>query len=123
MIFNYFRKRGKSFVYAFSGIRDVINGEPNAKIHLFFTAAAIFCGIFFHISKIEWCLISIVIGFVWSAEIFNTSIENTVDLYTLEYHEKARRAKDMAAGAVLIAAATSVVVGLIIFLPKFLSIF
>lgn len=79
-------------------------------------------GFFFGISKLEWLIIILVIGMVISAEIFNTSIEILTDLVSPEENKKAGRVKDLAAGAVLVSAIAAVVLGLLIFLPKILSL-
>ena len=123
MISEKLRARGRSFRHAFDGIFCLWKEEPNTRIHLFFTVAAVFCGFFFRISMTEWLAVILLVGGVWSAETFNSAIERCVDLTTTEKHPLAKAAKDLAAGAVLLLAFTSVVVGVIIFLPKFLALF
>lgn len=115
-----FKKRIKSFGYAFNGIFELIKTEPNARIHSLATIIALFMGYMLHISKLEWCAILIVIALVWATEAINTVVENIVDHLFTEYHETARIAKDIAAGAVLISAIIALACGLIIFLPKLL---
>ena len=83
----------------------------------------IIMGIILRISKIEWIICIILFGFVISLELVNTAIENVVDLVTMEKNPKAKIAKDVSAAAVLIAAITSAIIGLIIFIPKFICIF
>jgi len=117
------RKRILSFRFAFKGILKLIKSEPNAMIHLIATIIAIACGFIFMISGSEWCAIFIVIGLVWAAESFNTVIEKLVDHLFPEFHETARVTKDIAAGAVLICAIISVIVGLIVFLPRVIEAF
>jgi diacylglycerol kinase (ATP) len=117
------KRRFQSFGFAFKGIFELVKSEPNARIHLFATFCALFCGFIFKISESEWCAILIVIGLVWAAEAFNTVVEKLVDHLFPEFHETARVTKDIAAGAVLICAIISVIVGLIIFLPKFIIFF
>ena len=112
----------KSFGYAFTGIYDLLRSEPNTRIHLLATVCALIAGILFRISKTEWCIILIVIALVWAAEAFNTVIEKLTDHLFPEYHEKARFAKDISAGAVLVCAMAALVCGLIIFVPKLLLI-
>lgn len=92
-------------------------------IHLLATVCVVIAGFLFKISGAEWCAIFIVIGLVWSAEAFNTVIEKLVDHLFPEYHETARVAKDVAAGAVLICSIIAAIVGLIVFLPKLLHYF
>jgi len=119
---NGFHKRIKSFSYAFKGLYDLVKSEPNARIHLVATIAAVSAGIFFRISNVEWCIILIVIALVWAAEAINTVIEKLVDHLFPEYHETARIVKDIAAGAVLVCAIVALICGLIVFLPKLVSI-
>ncbi len=115
-------KRLKSFKYAFTGIYELVKSEPNARIHLIATIAAVAAGFFLRISNGEWCVILIVIALVWAAEAFNTIIEKLVDHLFPEYHETARVVKDVAAGAVLVCALVALACGVIVFLPKLISI-
>lgn len=112
-----------SFKYAFEGVFTALKTEKNMKIHIIIMILVIIFGIILKINKIEWIICIILFGFVISLELINTSIENTVDLITIEKNQKAKIAKDVAAGAVLIAAITSVIAGLIIFVPKIISLF
>ena len=107
-----------SFKYAFEGIFTALKAEKNMKIHFIIMILVIILGIILKISRIEWIICIILFGFVISLELINTAIENTVDLITQEKNPKAKIAKDVSAGAVLIAAITAVVVGFIIFVPK-----
>jgi diacylglycerol kinase len=112
----------KSFGYAFKGIYDLLRLEPNSRIHLLATVCALIAGILLRISRSEWCIILIVIALVWAAEAFNTAIEKLTDHLFPEYNETARFAKDVAAGAVLVCAMAALVCGLIIFIPKLMSV-
>ena len=107
-----------SFKYAFEGIFTAFKAEKNMKIHFIIMLLVIILGIMLKISSVEWIICIILFGFVISLELVNTAIENTVDLITQEKHPKAKIAKDVAAGAVLVAAITAVIIGLIIFVPK-----
>ena len=113
----FFRTRGKSFQYAFSGLRYALRTQKNSWIHLFFTIAAICAGVLLKITALEWTVIIFCIGLVWLAELLNTALETAVDLFCPEYHPLAKVVKDVAAGAVLVAALISLVIGLIIFGP------
>lgn len=104
------------------GIFYAICRERNIKIQLVFAILAIICGIITSISYIEWCIVVIVIFMVLSAELFNTAIETAIDLYTQEYNELAKIAKDVSSGAVLLTAFCSVIIGIIIFLPKIINL-
>jgi len=106
-----------SFSYALQGLREAFFSERNLQIHFFFSVIVIFCGFLFHITKVEWLIVLLLFGGMFSIEMLNTAIEKVVDLVTDEYHPLAKKAKDIAAGAVLIYAIISIIVGLIIFLP------
>lgn len=117
-----FRKRALSFKFAFNGLKAFFKNEHNSWIH---ACAAIFCiiaGFYFKITVTEWCLLVFAIGLVFIAEIINSAIENAVDLFSMQYSKKAESAKDMAAAGVLTAAIVSVIIGIIIFLPKILNL-
>lgn len=117
------RKRINSFKYAFAGIYDLFKTQPNAWIHLIAAITVITLGFFFSISTTEWCLLVFAITLVISAEAFNTALEHITDLVSPDYHELAGRTKDVAAAGVLIAAMGTIVLGIIIFLPKFQAYF
>lgn len=112
----------KSILLAFSGILEVIKTERNIKIHLLATIAVIFLGLFLGISKIEWLIIILIIAAVFVAEIFNSTTEEICNLLkrenNLDYQET-KFIRDVSAGAVLILALASVIIGAIIFLPYF----
>ena len=110
--------RLKSFEYAWSGIRQVFRSEHNMWIHLSLAIIAIALGIFLKIPSTEWMALIIVIALVLVAELFNTAMEKTMDFITGETHPVVRQIKDIAAGAVLMAAAAAVIVGCLIFIPK-----
>ena len=112
-----------SFKFAYEGILVSLKEEQNFKIHVLIMLLVIIMGIILKISKIEWIICMILFGFVISLELVNTAIENVVDLVTMEQNPKAKIAKDVSAAAVLIAAITSAIIGLIIFIPKFICIF
>lgn len=91
--------------------------EPNLKFHFIAGLLVIIISIFLKISRQDWMVIIFLIGFVISVELTNTAIEAVVDAFTAKEHPGAKLAKDIAAGAVLVAAITSAVLGIIIFLP------
>lgn len=107
-----------SFKYAFEGIISALKTEKNMKIHVLIMMLVIIFGIILKISKIEWIICIVLFGLVISLELINTAIENVVDLITQEINPKAKIAKDVAAGAVLVSAITSAIIGLMIFVPK-----
>jgi diacylglycerol kinase len=114
--------RQAAFKHAFSGMAEVFRDEPNTRIHLVGSLLAVAFGLWFRLAPLEWSAIAIAIGMVWTAELLNTAIEAAVDMITEEYDERARKAKDLAAGGVLTAAATAVCIGLLVFGPKLLAL-
>ena len=100
----------------------MFKNEHNAQIHLTAMGVVVLVGILLKINYTEWCFVAFAIGFVLSAEAFNTAIEALVDLVSPEYNKKAGLVKDVAAGGVLIAALTSVVIGCVVFGRKILLI-
>ena len=111
-----------SFKYAFQGIASAFKTERNMKIHVTAVVLVTIAGLFFKISKIEWMICIILFGMVISLELANTAIETTVDIMP-EKNEKAKLAKDIAAGAVLVCAFISVIIGGMIFVPKICMFF
>ena len=112
----------KSFKYAVSGVVYGMKTQRNIIIQLCFAVLAIFLGAFLKISKLEWIVIIFTIMFVIFAEMINTAVETVIDLITEEYNKKAKIAKDVAAGAVLISAINAICMGLIIYLDKILAL-
>lgn len=104
-----------SFKYAYEGIVAALREEPKLIFH--FLAGIIVLGLsfFLKISKFDWIIIIFLIGFVISIELTNTALEAVVDHFTQNSHPGAKLAKDISAGAVLVAAITSVIIGLMIF--------
>ena len=112
--------RLQSFMYAFRGLAFLIKTQHNSWIHMIAAVLVVIAGFYFRISIAEWLFVIFAIGFVFTAELFNTAIECLVNLVSPENQDKAGRIKDIAAGAVLVASLTALVAGLIIFLPKIL---
>ena len=112
------KERGNSFTYAWDGIKAVLRTEHNTWIHLALTVAALALGFVLKISAGEFMGLIIVMTMVWTAEIFNTAIEKTMDFISKERHPQIKLVKDLAAAAVLITALSAIVVGAIIFIPK-----
>jgi len=113
-----FRATLKSFAYAFAGIKDFWQIEPNARLHLLAASIAIIAGFVLHISPVEWLFILLAITFVFVAEMFNTALEILCDKVSPEIHPLIKKIKDLAAGAVLLTALFAFITGMIIFLPK-----
>ena len=117
------KKRIDSFRFAFRGIADFVRSEANARFHLVAATAVVAAGFWFRVSPGEWLALILCIALVISLEAINTAIEHLTDLVSPNYHPLAGKAKDVAAGAVLIAAFGAVAVGLIVFLPKIGALF
>lgn len=117
------KKLKNSFKYAIEGIRSAFKTEQNLKIHFIIAVIAIILGILLKINYTEWAICFLLFGFVITSELLNTAIEVTVDLAMPEKNERAKLAKDIAAGAVLVSAIISVLVGVAIFLPKIINFF
>ncbi|WP_423336632.1 diacylglycerol kinase family protein [Neobacillus sp. 19] len=107
----------KSFMFALSGIMTALRMERNMRIHFMSSFIVLVVSFYFSITKMEWLFILFAIGGMFALELLNSAVERVVDLVTAEYHPLAKQAKDLAAGAVLVYAALSAVIGMIIFLP------
>lgn len=108
----------RSFRYAFAGIAYALQTQRNARVHLVAACLVIAAGIYFRVSAVEWAVLALTIGTVFSAEMINTVAELAVNLLTQHYHPMAKIAKDVGAGAVLVAAIAAVGVGIAIFGPR-----
>lgn len=111
-----------SFKFAFRGLSTALKNEPNFLVQIILGLIALFLGFFLKISSTEWLILILTISVVLILELVNTSIEALVDLVSPEIKEKAKTAKDVVASAVLISSISSIAVGLIIFLPKLISL-
>ena len=107
-----------SFKYAFQGILTSFKSERNMKVHFLIMFLVIILGLLYKISKVEWMICIILFSIVIAGELINTAIEITVDIAMTEKNEKAKKAKDVSAGAVLVLAIGAAIIGLIIFIPK-----
>jgi diacylglycerol kinase len=115
---NYLQRRVRSFGFAFRGIAILFFSQAHAKIHLVATILAIVLGILVQLELVEWGLLSLAITIVWVAEGMNTAIEFVVDLASPDHHVLAGKAKDVAAGAVLLASFGAIAVAGCLFVPK-----
>jgi diacylglycerol kinase (ATP) len=111
-----------SFRYAFAGLAYCFKTQRNFRVHLAIAALATSVGVLLGLSFTEWAVFGATVVLVLSAEMINTMIEALVDLVTAEYHPLAKIAKDVSAGIVLLTAIGAVAVGLLIFLPKLLTV-
>lgn len=111
-----------SFKYAFQGMFSALKTERNLKIHITIMILVIIAGIVLKISKIEWIICIILFGLVIGGEMFNSAIETVVDIAMPDINPKAKFAKDAAAGAVLVFAIASAIIGFMIFGPKLIAL-
>jgi diacylglycerol kinase (ATP) len=111
------RSRASSFGYAFAGLWHVLRSQRNAWIHAAASILVILLAALLHVASLDWAILLLAIGLVWMAEFINSALEAVVDLASPDMHPLARVGKDVGAAAVLIAAITSAVVGLIILGP------
>ena len=107
----------ESFRFAFSGLWYALRTQRNTRIHLTITAAVVVLGLFLGLSYVQWAVVTLTIGFVLVSEMLNTVAETLVDLISPGYHPLAKIVKDVTAGAVLLAAIVSIVVGLLVLGP------
>jgi len=106
-----------SFAYAFQGWHYVLRNEPNTWIHAMITVLVVILAFWLHLPARDWAVLLLAIVMVWATEFFNTAIETIVDLASPEEHPLAKAGKDVSAAAVLIAALTSILIGLLILGP------
>jgi diacylglycerol kinase len=109
----------KSFKYAFEGWWHVVRTQKNAWIHTVATILVILFSIWLKISSMGWAILLLAIGMVWLAEFLNTALEIIVDIASPKSHPSAKIAKDVGAASVLIAAVSSIIIGVIILGPPF----
>ncbi|WP_262383935.1 diacylglycerol kinase family protein [Hymenobacter lutimineralis] len=112
------RQRAASFGYAFRGVAAAMRTEVHLQFHAVATVVVLGLGWYFELTRGEWALVALAVGLVWSLELVNTAIEAVVNLVSPEYHPLAGRAKDVAAGAVLVGAVAALAVGLLVFGPR-----
>lgn len=118
-----FRARLRSFRYAFMGLRWLLREEPNSWIHLIIVLVLIPVCVVVHLSFVEWAIIVICIGLVFALELINSVIERFADKIAPGHDAEIGKIKDLAAAAVLVGAIVSAIAGLIILVPKLLSLF
>ncbi|AMM50880.1 hypothetical protein TH61_06335 [Rufibacter sp. DG15C] len=114
---SFIRQRINSFGFALKGISSAFRSEVNLRWHVLSAGLVVAVGFYFGLTTVEWALVCTAIGLVWMAELFNTAIEVVVNLVSPGPHPMAGKAKDIAAGAVLIASLTAAVIGLLVFWP------
>jgi diacylglycerol kinase (ATP) len=118
-----FTGRIRSFYHAFRGVGRMIKCQHNAWIHAAATFVVLGAGFYLRLSRADWCWIILAISIVWTAEALNTAFEFLADAASPDFHPLVRDAKDVAAGAVLITAAASSIIGALVFFPYLQHLF
>ena len=113
--------RRRSFAHAFRGVAALLASQHNAWIHALATVVVAAAGFALGVTRLEWALLALAVGGVWSAEAFNTAVEWLADVVSPDHHPLIGGAKDVAAAGVLLASAAAVGVGLLVFLPHLIS--
>jgi len=119
MILKYIRQRASSFSYAFQGILTLIRTQPNARIHLAATLIVLCGGLLLHLRDWEWISLFLCMALIWLAEAMNTALEFLADEVTREKRPLIKKAKDVAAGGVLLASIFALATGTLILLRHF----
>jgi diacylglycerol kinase len=113
----------RSVGHALRGGGTLLRTQPNARIHLVVTLAVLAAGVFWKISAVEWALVVLAFGLVWMAEALNTAVEFLADEVSLEWRERIKRAKDVAAFAVLVSAIIAAGVAIAVFGRRLSALF
>lgn len=114
------RARLKSFVYAGRGIATMLRSQHNAWVHAVATVVVAAAGVAFDVTRMEWVALVFAVVSVWTAEALNTAFEFLCDVASPEFHPMVEKAKDVAAGAVLICAIGALITAALVFAPHLL---
>ncbi|KZE40087.1 diacylglycerol kinase [Bhargavaea cecembensis] len=117
------RKLFRSFRYAWRGVLHGFGTEQNFRFHVLAALIVTCAGWMTGLSQSEWMIVVLLYGGIFALELVNTAIERIVNLVSPEHHPLAGQAKDAAAGAVLLFAVASAIIGCVIFIPKWLNLF
>ncbi len=113
------KSRLQSFGYALKGMQTLVKSEPNAVLHIIAAAIATAFGFYLNITSTEWLFVILAIVLVFAAELFNTAIEVLCNFVEPAHHPQIKKIKDLSAGAVLMLSVGALLIGLIVFIPKF----
>ncbi len=116
------KSRLQSVNYALQGVTDLLRHQHNARVHLVAAIIVVLLGLVFSVQRWEWAVLVLAIGGVWLAEAINTAVEYLADACHPEQHPLIKRAKDVAAAAVLLFSLAALVVGLLVFMPYLLRL-
>lgn len=119
----YIALRIKSFGHAGAGLVFLLKSEPHARIHLLATTLVVIAAIALDVSRQDWLWLVLAITLVWTFEAMNTAVEHLCDVVSPEHSQSVKRAKDVAAGAVLIAAIAAAIIGVCVFYPHLRALF
>jgi len=119
----YWLARYKSILFAVTGIRSFFSKEVHGRLHLILALIAIILSLFCGLNALEWLFILLSLTLVFISEMFNTCIERIMDYMNKDYDPRIKIIKDIAAGAVLIAAVFAIIVAVVILLPKLFDLF
>ena len=111
----------RSFVYAGRGLRTMLASQHNARVHAVATVTAVGMGLTVGLERMEWTVLVLAIVSVWTAEALNTAFEFLCDVASPEFHPLVEKAKNVAAGAVLICAIGAAIVGGLLFWPHVMA--
>ncbi|MBN1823811.1 MAG: diacylglycerol kinase family protein [Endomicrobiales bacterium] len=114
-IFNFIYSRFCSVRCAINGIATMIKYEHNAWIHGLATITVCAAGVYFKLTSSEWCWIVLAIAAVWTSEALNTALEFLADVASPDFHPMVEKAKDVAAGAVLVCSISAAIIGVFVF--------
>jgi len=117
-----FQSRLKSIQYAFTGLLHFFKTEHNAWLHLIATIIVSIVALVVGVTQTEAMALIFAVALVWITEILNTCIEKGMDVFTDQYHPKIKFIKDLSAGAVLVSAVVALLIGLFVFIPKFIHL-
>ncbi len=115
----------KKFGYAFRGIYVSLKEESSLVVHFVIGTIVMVLGIILNseMSYTDWCIVVLLVAIIISMELLNTAIENIIDVVMFEYNVNAKKIKDISAAATLVLTIASVVIGLVIFIPKIIDVF
>lgn len=110
-----------SFKHAFNGLIFLVRNEHNSRIHLTIASLVVILSFYFKINAMEWIAVVFSIGFVFSAELINTSVEKLADFVCKEKNDNIKIIKDLAAAYVFVSALTAFIIGVVVFVPKIVA--
>ena len=120
-VIGFLRSRARSVGFALAGLAFVLRTQHNAWLHLASAVVVVAAGIALGLPRADWLWVASAIALVWFAEVMNTGFEYLCDVVSPDHHPSVEKAKDIAAGAVLVTGLYALVVGALIFLPHVMT--